>query len=159
MLAVAERHRSHLRVRRPAKRPDLPPVHLLESEEAHVAGRVGLGVAVGEYLALGTGAVAGRLTEVGALVREMARGLDGWEVVHPQSPAAATTALRSTAGHDVRRVQERLLHEHRILTSVCLPWRAPREMGTDHGPWLRLSPHVDLVDADLDRLARVLSRI
>ena len=159
MLAVAERHRPHLRVRRPAKHPDLPPVHLLESEEAHVAGRVGLGVAVGEYLALGAGAVAGRLTEVGALVREMARELDGWEVVHPHAPASATTALRSTAGHDVSRVQERLLHEHRILTSVCLPWRAPREMDEDRGPWLRLSPHIDLGDTDLDRLARVLSRI
>jgi pyridoxal 5-phosphate dependent beta-lyase len=159
MLAVAERHHPHLRVRRPAKRPDLPPVHLLESEEAHVAGRVGLGVAVAEYLSLGTGAVAGRLSEVGAHVREMARALDGWEVVHPQAPASATTSLRSTSGHDVMRVRERLLHEHRILTSVCLPWRAPREMGTDDGPWLRLSPHVDLEDADLDRLARVLSQI
>ena len=159
MLAVAERHRPLLRVRRPAKSPDLPPLRVLESEEAHVAGRVGLGVAVEEYLALGPRAVSGRLSEVGTLVREMARDLDGWEVVQPQAPASATTALRSTAGHDVTRVRERLLHEHRILTSVCLPWRAPLEMGRDHGPWLRLSPHVDFGDADLDRLARALSRI
>ena len=31
-----------------------------------------------------------------------------------------------------------LLHEHDILTSVCLPWRAPGERIDE--PWLRLSP-------------------
>ena len=51
-------HRPRLRVRRPAKYPDGPLVHLLESVEAHVAGRVGLGTAVREYLELGPAAVA-----------------------------------------------------------------------------------------------------
>jgi pyridoxal 5-phosphate dependent beta-lyase len=96
---------------------------------------------------------------VGLRLREMAGELVGWQVVHPHAPASTTTALRSTAGHDVPGVRERLLHEHRVLTSVCLRWRAPLEMGTTEGPWLRLSPHVDLDEADLERLADVLSGV
>ena len=161
MLAIAEQHRPHLRVRRPAKHPDRPTAHLLESDEAHVAGRVGLGVAVHEHLDLGPEVVAARLAEVGRAVREMAARLPGWEPVLPDAPAGSTTALRPTAGQDVARTRARLLQEHRILTSVCQPWRAPREMTSEvsGGAWLRLSPHVDLVDDDLERVARVLTEV
>jgi len=154
MVAVAEQHRPHLRVRRTAKHPDGPVVQLLESDEAHVAGRVGLGNAVREHLDLGTGVIADRLVEVGKSLREMAATLATWEVVHPRAPAASTTALRPTAGQDAEQARHRLLHEHDILTSVCLPWRAPGErIGS---PWLRLSPHVDLTDQDLERTAAAL---
>ena len=155
MVAVAERHHPHLRVRRPAKHPDWGPLQLLQPDEAHVAGRVGLGVAVREYLELGPEVVGDRLVDVGALVRELVATLDGWEVVHPDAPAGATTALRPTAGQDVGETRDRLLHEHRILTTVTQPWRAPREM--DGIAWLRLSPHVDLTGDDLERVARGLS--
>jgi pyridoxal 5-phosphate dependent beta-lyase len=157
MIAVAERHRDHLRVRRPAKFPDRPPAHLLESAEAHVAGRVGLGVAVREHLDLGREAVAARLVDVGGAVREMAASLADWDVVHPQSPAGAITSLRPTGGQDAVRARERLLEEHHVLTSVCLPWRAPGE--TIAEPWLRLSPHVDLTDDDLERIAKALRNV
>lgn len=155
MLAVAEQHRSHLHVRRPAKHPDAPVVHLLESDEAHVAGRLGLGVAVRDHLDLGPVRVADRLAEVGRCVREALGTLSGWQVVHPEAPAGATTALRPTAGQDLARTRDRLLHEHRILVSVTQPWRAPSEMEGDD-PWLRLSPHVDLRGDDVEHLARVL---
>ena len=154
MLAVAEPHRSSLRVRRPAKHPDWPAMRLLESEEAHVAGRVGLGLAVQEHLALGAEVVAARLAEVGGLVREAVAMLTGWEVVHPEAPAGSTTSLVPVAGQDVVRARARLLEEHDILTSVCLPWRAPREMTDGTGPLLRLSPHVDLTADDLELLCR-----
>jgi len=157
MVAVAEQHRPDLRVRRPAKLPDVPVVQLLESQEAHVAGRIGLGVAVREHLDHGPGAVAGRLAEVGRAVREMAATLDGWEVVHPHAPAGATTSLRSTAGQDTVRARELLLHRHDILTSLCLPWRAPGEKIDE--PWLRLSPHVDLTVDDLERAAAALRAV
>ena len=158
MLAVAPEHRPTLRLRRLAKHPDLPDVHHLESDEAHVAGRVGLGVAVREHLGLGPERVHGRLREVGRLVREAVASLEGWEVVHPEAPAGSTTALVPTAGQDVATVRERLLGEHRVLTSVCLPWRAPLEMGTSGsgGPYLRLSPHVDLTEDSLERVCRAL---
>jgi hercynylcysteine S-oxide lyase len=154
MLAVGEPHRARLDVRRPAKHPDLPPVHQLESDEAHVAGRVGLGVAVAEHLALGTETVAARLADVGRALRTMAESLDTWEAVHPEAPAGSTTALRPTAGQDPRRAQQHLLQQD-ILSTVCLPWRAPGEMSG--AGWLRLSPHVDLTDDDLDRLAAALA--
>jgi len=157
MMAVAEPHRGALRVRRPAKHPDWPAMRLLESEEAHVAGRVGLGVAVREHLALGPDDVTARLAEVGGLVREAVERLPGWEVAHPGAPAGATTALLPVAGQDVVRTRARLLDEHNILTSVCLPWRAPWEMTDGAGPWLRLSPHVDVTPDDLERVCNALA--
>ncbi len=159
MVAVAEPHRSSLRVRRSAKHPDWPVVRLLGSEEAHVAGRVGLGVAVQEHLALGTDVVAARLAEVGRLVREAVGTLAGWEVVHPEAPAGSITALVPLAGQDVVRARAQLLAEHNILTSVCLPWRAPHEMTDGVGPWLRLSPHVDLTTDDLERMCKALTAV
>jgi hercynylcysteine S-oxide lyase len=155
MLAVAEQHRPLLDVRRPAKHPDRPVVQLLESDEAHVAGRIGLGVALREHADLGPELVAGRLLEVGRAVREMVATLTGWEVVHPDAPAGPITSLRATAGQDVGRTRDRLLVEHDILVTVGLPWRAPGETTDD--AWLRLSPHVDLTDEDLDRTAAALS--
>ena len=159
VVAVAAPHRPHLRVRRPAKHPDRPVVRLLEPDEAHVAGRVGLGVAVGEHLALGPEAVERRLVEVGRTVREMADSLTGWEVEQPEAPAGAIVALRPTAGQDVAAAKDRLLHDHRVLTSVCQPWRAPHEMATGGESWLRLSPHVDLTDDDLERAAAALEHV
>lgn len=161
MLAIAERHRSSLRVRRPAKHPDRAPVRLLESEEAHVAGRLGLGVALQEYVALGVDVVGDRLVEVGRLVREAVGTLAGWEVVHPEAPAGSTTSFAPRAGQDVLATRQRLLEDHHILTTVCLPWRAPREelgeQGLPGGPWLRLSPHVDLTAEALERLCEALA--
>ena len=39
----------------------------------------------------------------------------------------------------------------------CLPWRAPGERIDE--PWLRLSPHVDLTDDDLERTAAALTAV
>jgi pyridoxal 5-phosphate dependent beta-lyase len=161
MLAVAPEHRSTLRLRRLAKHPDLPDVQHLESDEAHVAGRVGLGVAVREHLSLDPERVHARLRDIGRRVREGVASLSGWEVVHPEAPAASTTALVPTAGQDVGAVRQRLLTEHGVLTSVCLPWRAPLEMGTT-GPtraYLRLSPHVDLTEGSLERVCQALAAV
>ncbi len=161
MLAVAPEHRPTLRLRRLAKHADLPDVQHLESDEAHVAGRIGLGVAVREHLDLGPEVVHGRLREVGGLVREAVASLEGWEVVRPAAPAGSTTALVPTAGQDVATVRERLLGEHRMVTSVCLPWRAPLEMGASSsaGPYLRLSPHVDLTEDALEWVCRALGSV
>ena len=102
-----------------------------------------------------------RLRDVGRLVRDSVDSLAGWEVVHPEAPAGSTTALVPTAGQDVGTVRERLLAEHRVLTSVCLPWRAPLEMGV-HGPaspYLRLSPHVDLTEESVERVCQALTSV
>jgi hercynylcysteine S-oxide lyase len=138
---------------------DASPMVLLESHEAHVAGRIGLAAAVSEFLAADPAAVRARLAEVGRQTRAALAAVPGWEVVpeavgtDPTS-GSAITALRPLAGQDVAAVRARLLAEHQIVTTAALPARAPREMT---GPFLRVSPHVDCVPEDLQRLAAALS--
>jgi hercynylcysteine S-oxide lyase len=138
---------------------DGSPVLLLESREAHVAGRIGLATAVSEFLAAGPAAVWARLAEVGRQTRAVLAAVPGWEVV-PEAvgaeavPGSAITALRPLAGKDVAAVRARLLAEHQIVTTAALPARAPREMT---GPMLRVSPHVDCTPEDLELLAAVLA--
>ena len=156
MVAVAPESRDQLRVAPLGKKPGASPMQLMESDEAHVAGRVGLGVAVREQLDLGLAAVSTRLVEVGQQLREAVANMPGWEVLQPDAPAGAITALMATAGQDVAQVQRGLLEQHRIVTTLALPWRAPRESGGTRPPLLRLSPHVDLDGAGLERLAGAL---
>ena len=120
--------------------------------EANVAGRVGLAAAVREYVADGPERVAERLDEIGEQTRAALAGVRGWEVLAGQ--VGPITAVRPTAGQDVSQVRERLLAEHRILTTASLPWRAPLEPVDG---WLRVSPHVDLTEGDLVSLAMALS--
>lgn len=142
VLAVSASSRDHLRVR-----PEE-----LESEEAHVAGRVGLASAVRDHIEREPATVTARLAECGRRVRHTMAETDGWEPVDVGPESTAIVALRPTGGQDVVKERARLLEEHAILTTAVLPWRAP-EVGE---PWLRLSPHVDLEDADLDRLVAAM---
>ncbi|ROR91382.1 aminotransferase class V-fold PLP-dependent enzyme [Nocardioides aurantiacus] len=155
LVGVASGHHDRLRVPARAKHPDTGPVALLESDEAHVAGRLGLGLAAAELLAVGPEAVAARLVEVGQEVRDRVAEVPGWRVVGPDAPAAAITSVAPTAGQDPARVRAGLLAAG-VLTTLCLPWRAPGEVG-EHDPGsLRVSPHVDVVGDDLDALVRGL---
>ena len=134
--------------------PDgVPPLRAFESGEAHVAGRIGLVVAVGEHLAAGPDAVRGRLTALGRLTRELLDGVAGWRVVEPVDEPTATTTLRPPDGVDVIGTRTRLLTEHGIVLSAIGPERAPGEMT---GPVLRVSPHVDATAEDLEALAAAL---
>ena len=158
MLAVAEEHWDALQVHTSpmelAARPDAPPVRYLESHEANVPGRVGLCTTVREYLAAGPERVWARLAEVGALTREALRDLPGWAVLEPAGPPTAITALRATAGQDIRATRGRLIAEHGIVTTAASVQRAPGEMTE---PLLRISPHVDSTAADLTHLRTALS--
>jgi len=133
-----------------------PPVRLLESREAHVAGRVGLANAVREYLSAEPSAVWERLAAVGKLTRSVLSGLDGWEVVGDADAPSAITALRPLRGQDVAEVRARLLSGHRIVTTAAHPARAPREMTS---AYLRVSPHVDCAEDDLAMLRDALTRL
>lgn len=157
VLGVAAPWRDRLRVPPRAKRPDAGKVALLESEEAHVAGRLGMGVAAAELLAAGADRVHDRLAEVGRLVRERVADVVGWEVVAPEAPAGAITAVAATAGQDVAATRAALLREG-VLTTHSLPWRSPGETAATARETLRVSPHVDVVDADLDALVDGLAR-
>ncbi len=155
-LGVAARHAERLDVLHRAKwAADLPTVRCLESGEAHVAGRVGLAHAVRALVDAGPARVAADLDRTGRATREALAGVPGWEVLG-RVHQGAVTAVRPTRGQDVATVGARLLTEHAVLTTGCLPWRAPGEL---REPVLRLSPHRDCSTADLEQVAAALGRL
>ena len=130
-----------------------PPLRAFESAEAHVAGRIGLIVAVGDHLAAGPDRVRARLAALGRVTRVLLDGVHGWQVVEPVDEPTATTTLRPPDGVDVVETRTRLLNDHGIVVSAIGPERAPGEMT---GPVLRVSPHVDSTMEDLAALAAAL---
>lgn len=154
LLAVAAPWRERLRVAPHPGEPDAPPVARLESREAFVAGRIGLGVALAEHEAAGPADVHGRLVRLGAEVRALVDDLPGWEVVDPGAPAASITALAPTAGQDAAVVQRRLREEQGVAAALCLPWRAPHDPLVT--PSVRVSAGRSTTPADLERLVGAL---
>lgn len=133
--------------------PDEPPMRAFESTEGHVAGRIGLVMAVADHLAAGPDRVRERLASVGRATRAVLDGVSGWSVVEPTDEPTATTTLRPPEGVDVVATRARLLAEHGIVLSALGRERAPGEMT---GPVLRVSPHVDVTLEDLEALAEAL---
>ena len=131
----------------------VPPMRAFESGEAHVAGRVGLVVAVGDHLAAGPHRVRERLAAIGATTRALLDGVAGWRVIEPLEEPTATTTLRPPDGVDVVDTRTRLLTEHGIVVSAIGRERAPGDMT---GPVLRVSPHLDATVDDLEALAAAL---
>ncbi|UXA13195.1 ergothioneine biosynthesis PLP-dependent enzyme EgtE [Mycobacterium sp. SMC-8] len=142
-----------------ATRPGLlseDTVTRLERAETNVGLHVSFSVAVGEHVAAGPAAVQARLREVGALTRAALADVPGWRVVeHVDEPSAITT-LEATDGADPMTVRAQLIAEHQIVTTYLGTERAPREM---RHPALRISPHVDVTDADLDAVAKALTAV
>jgi pyridoxal 5-phosphate dependent beta-lyase len=156
-LAVAEAHWDALDpFRDPLAAAGQAPPRYLESPEAHVAGRVGLAAAVREFIDDGPPAVLARLDELGRLARAVLADVPGWGSADFADAPGAITALRATAGQDVAEVRQRLLAEQAILTTAVAPARAPRDI---RGPLLRVSPHVDCTQDDLERLAAGLAAV
>jgi hercynylcysteine S-oxide lyase len=133
--------------------PDgVPPLRAFESGEAHVAGRVGLVLAVGEHIAAGPARVRERLSALGRAARELLDGTAGWRVIEPLDEPTATTTLRPPDGIDVLATRDRLLAGGIVTTAVPVG-RAPGEMTE---PVLRVSPHLDGTLDDLRALATAL---
>jgi pyridoxal 5-phosphate dependent beta-lyase len=124
-----------------------------ESQDAHVAGRVGLVVALGEHLAAGPDRVRQRLAALGRATRQRLDGRGGWSVAEPVDEPTAITTLRAPDGVDVRATAARLRGEHGVLVTAAGRERAPAELT---GPVLRVSPHLDATAEELDRLAAAL---
>jgi pyridoxal 5-phosphate dependent beta-lyase len=124
-----------------------------ESHDAHVAGRVGLVVAVGEHLAAGPLRVRERLSALGRATRERLDGRGGWTAAEPLDEPTAITTLRPPADADVPATARRLREEHRVLVTPIGRERALAELA---GPVLRVSPHLDATVEDLDALAGAL---
>jgi pyridoxal 5-phosphate dependent beta-lyase len=154
LLGVAERWWPRLAVEPLVLAPDGPVVARLESGEANIAGRVGLGAAVQEFVSEGPRDVYDRLAEVGASTRAELSSLATWKVVPSSGAAGAIVALEPLAGQDVYSERSRVLTEHGILTTASQPARAPLEPA---GASLRLSPHVDVSADQVESLVRALS--
>ncbi|ROZ98975.1 aminotransferase class V-fold PLP-dependent enzyme [Gordonia sp. OPL2] len=132
----------------------LRPVSI-ESSEAFVAGRLGLGVAVSELLAIGQQRVFRELAAIGRATRERLDGIGSWEVLEPADEPSAITTLAPPPGwqpSDVQAARDKLLSAG-ILVTGADSWRAP--LATEQSV-LRVSPHLDVEREDLDRLADAL---
>ncbi len=132
----------------------LRPVEV-ESSEAFVAGRLGLGVAVSEVLAIGQQRVFRELAAIGRHTRERLDGIGSWEVLErPEEPSAITTLAPPPGWQpsDVAAARDKL-RSLGILVTCADSWRAP--LATEQSV-LRISPHLDVERKDLDRLADAL---
>lgn len=121
--------------------------------EAHVAGWVGLSVAVGQHLA----AARGRFRGFGRTRTSGPKDtgeLKDWRVIESVDEPSAITTLEPVGDIDVIAVRARLIEEHAIVTTGAEMVRAPFEMTK---PVLRVSPHVDGTDEELELLAGVLA--
>jgi pyridoxal 5-phosphate dependent beta-lyase len=124
----------------------------LGSYEAHVAGRVGLAVAVAQHVAAGPERVRERLAALGAATTEAVDGVAGWTL----APGQTTSAIRSFLppdGVDPLAVRE-TLRARGVLTTYAGIERAPRDRTP---PLLRISPHLDTTEADLEAAAEALA--
>ena len=90
---------------------------------------------------------------MGRWTRTALTGLPGWRVVEPVDEPTALTTLEPTGGADPATVRSRLIDEHRIVTTACELVRAPYELTR---PVLRVSPHVDVTEAELERFGEAL---
>jgi pyridoxal 5-phosphate dependent beta-lyase len=155
MLAIKPVLAEGLRPRLPPPEWDLPftVMQRLEHGENNLAARVGLSVALGEYLAAGPEQVRASLAELGRLTRTRLADIDGWRVVEPVDEPTSITTLAATAGADPQRVRSWLIAEHRITTYAEVQ-RAPFEMAA---PVLRVTPHVDTTAEDLNIFAEALT--
>lgn len=154
-LALAPHLAQGLRRRLPPPDWDLPisVLQSFEHQESNIAARVGYSLALGEHLAAGPELVRARLAQIGAATRARFADVAGWRVVEPTAEPTAITTLAPTAGVDPQAVRSWLIAERGIVTTVAEVARAPFEMT---GPVLRLSPHVDVTDDDLDAVAEAL---
>jgi hercynylcysteine S-oxide lyase len=128
----------------------------LAHAEANVAAQVGFSVAIGEHVAAGPDAMQARLREVGAATRRALADVAGWVVREDVDEPSAITTLLPPDGVDPLRVRDALIADHGIVTTYIAVARAPKEMTR---PALRVSPHVDLVDGELEVLAAALAAV
>ena len=161
-LAVREPWQSRLRPVAPAlSSANWPaggtvPVRRLGSREGFIAGRLGLGVAVAEYLELGPARIRERLHAIGVALRTALADLPGWRLRDAIDAPGAIVALAPRSSEvDVPAAAARL-RERGVLGTPSGPERAPAEMT---GHLLRFSPHVDVTVEDIEEIAKHLREV
>ncbi len=96
------------------------------------------------------------LVAIGQHTRGRLDGVGSWEVVEPLDEPSAITTLAPPPGwqdSDVAAARE-ALRSRGILVTCADTWRAP--LSREERSVLRISPHLDVQDTDLDRLAAEL---
>ena len=115
-----------------------------EAQEAHIAGWVGLAVAVEQW----TPAVTAVVHERARLARRLLDGIAGWQVREPVDEPSGITTL---VGHDPVGTRAGLLEKGFITSAV------PTSRSDDlDRPVLRVSTAAWVEEADLEALARDL---
>lgn len=130
----------------------------LETWEASVAGRIGLGVAVAEALARGVTATEAHLVELGSKIRKQLAAIPGVAIADPPSAASAivTFSVEGVSDGDVSAK----LREHRIDTIAIPAHHAQWDLGArDLVSVVRASAHVYNDDADIDALIDAVARL
>jgi pyridoxal 5-phosphate dependent beta-lyase len=155
VLAIRSALAERLRPRLPPPEWNLPftVIERLEHGETNLAARVGLSVALGEFLAAGPEAIRTALAQQGRLTRDALADVKGWRVVEPADEPTAITTLVATNGADPQQVRAWLIAERAIVTTYAEVQRAPFEMAA---PVLRVSPHVDTTPDELATFAEAL---
>ncbi|BBX67973.1 ergothioneine biosynthesis PLP-dependent enzyme EgtE [Mycolicibacterium psychrotolerans] len=128
----------------------------LDHAESNVGLHVSLSVALGEHVAAGPEAVQARLRDVGAATRQALAQVPGWQVLEDVDEPSAITTVLPPDGVDPLRVRSALIDEHAIVTTFVDLWRAPNVLTR---PALRISPHVDVADDDLEALTAALAAV
>lgn len=131
--------------------PTLAPAHgegmlRWESQEAHVAGRVGLASALEQWTADVHPVIRARA----AHARELLDGVAGWRVREPRTEPTGITTL---VGHDPVATRERLLGSGFVISAV------PTSRSADlHAPVLRVATAAWVSEPDLSAFAAALAR-
>ena len=156
MLAIRAELAGRLRPRLPPPGwgIELPLAQALEDGEANVAAHVGYSLALGEHLAAGPARLRARLAEAGRWTRTALAAVPGWRVVEAVDEPTAITTLAPVDGADPQRVRAWLIAERGMVTTYAEVARAPFEL---RAPVLRVSPHVDVTEAELDLFAEALT--
>lgn len=132
------------------------PVRRLGSREAYVAGRLGLGVAVAEYLELGPRRIRECLHATAVALRTALADLPALRLRDAvDAPGAMVVLAPRSSEVDVPAVVAGL-RERGVLGTACGPERAPQEMT---GYLLRLSPHLDVTAEDIEAIAKHLREL
>ena len=119
----------------------------------NLASELTVSVAVAFYRAVGAAAKEGYLRSLRGMWVDRTRSIAGLQILTPEEPArsCAITSFRLRGMHteaDAKRVQQRLLETHRILTVV--------RTGIAAGPAIRVTPGLFTVPSELDALVRAL---
>ena len=128
-----------------------PDARRFETWENATAGRLGLGVAVGEALALGLGAIQARITTLAGALRARLSAMPGIQV-HDRGPVLSGIVTFSRAGEAAADVQRRL-QASEINVSASAPGYA-RFDGV--APRVRASVHYFNIEAEIDRFCACL---